>query len=156
MIYHVARNGEVLGEFSPVEFRKKVSEGEILPDDHYWRDDMADWQLVRNWRPPPIAPTVRMIPIPAASGPVASIKAAPPTLDKHTRVCLHCGYVGRSRQTTQGSSRTELILWCCLLLPGMIYSVWRLATRKQLCPRCAATQMVPVTSATAREFLTRT
>lgn len=49
-IYHVARDGESLGEFSEDEFRVQRATGGILPNDHYWTEGMAEWRAVRDWR----------------------------------------------------------------------------------------------------------
>ena len=62
------------------------------------------------------------------------------------RICSHCGYLGAPKRVTKGSIIIELILWLCLLIPGIIYSVWRLTTRYDACPKCGATNMVPTNS----------
>lgn len=62
------------------------------------------------------------------------------------RICGNCGYLGAPRRVTKGSIIIELILWLCLLIPGIIYSVWRLTTRHDACPKCGATNMLPTDS----------
>lgn len=62
-IYHVARAGEVFGEFSAEEFRRQRSAGEIKPTDHFWSEGMSDWEKVSEWKQP-MAATVKMIPAP--------------------------------------------------------------------------------------------
>lgn len=32
----------------------------------------------------------------------------------------------------------EVVLWLCLLLPGVIYSLWRLSARRRVCAACGA------------------
>ncbi len=59
-------------------------------------------------------------------------------------ICPNCGFKGESKSVTKGSFGTELILWLLLIVPGVIYSIWRLTTRHQACPECGADNMVPV------------
>jgi GYF domain 2 len=58
MIFHVAREGEVIGEFSESTFQEKIFAGEIRPGDHYWTEGLPDWRLVSQYRI--LAKTVRM------------------------------------------------------------------------------------------------
>ena len=50
MNIHVARNGEIIGEFPEDIFRDKVFRGEVRSDDHYWRPGMDDWETVASYR----------------------------------------------------------------------------------------------------------
>lgn len=50
MTIHVARNGEIIGEFTEENFRDKVFRGEVRSDDHYWTAGMADWESVAAYR----------------------------------------------------------------------------------------------------------
>ena len=61
-------------------------------------------------------------------------------------VCTNCGTVGEPVMVTKGSLLTEIVLWLLFLLPGVIYSVWRLTTRTNVCPSCGAGNMVPLNS----------
>jgi hypothetical protein len=58
MIVHVARAGEIIGEFDEPTFQGKVFAGEIWPEDHYWVEGFADWKSVSQYRI--TAKTVRM------------------------------------------------------------------------------------------------
>jgi len=40
-------------------------------------------------------------------------------------VCPSCDYVGEAVELPKGSRKKEIILWCCLLVPGMLYTMWR-------------------------------
>ncbi len=68
MIFHVARDGSEVGQFSEKEFRDKIFAGEIQPDNHYWTEGMDDWQLVSEYRSlpsrsgPPTLPPVPRVP----------------------------------------------------------------------------------------------
>jgi hypothetical protein len=50
MTFHVARNGDIIGEFSEEDFRDRVFRGEVRADDYYWTEGMADWQPVAEYR----------------------------------------------------------------------------------------------------------
>jgi hypothetical protein len=41
---------------------------------------------------------------------------------------------------------TELLLWLLLILPGMLYSLWRHTARYKGCPTCAEPRMIPLDS----------
>lgn len=68
-------------------------------------------------------------------------------------VCTQCGHVGLPTTVTRGHFAIELILWLCFLLPGIIYSVWRLATRHQACPICGNPHMLPRSAPMAQKFI---
>lgn len=67
-------------------------------------------------------------PIPSA------IQREPDYYGKGRFICEDCGCIGEPRWFTPGSILVELALWLCFLLPGIIYSVWRMASRRQACP----------------------
>ena len=50
--------------------------------------------------------------------------------------CPNCKYEGRGEFKTKGSFAVEVILWLLLLVPGLIYSVWRLSNKRWVCPQC--------------------
>ncbi|MFZ3042336.1 MAG: hypothetical protein WA108_11225 [Thiobacillus sp.] len=68
-------------------------------------------------------------------------------------VCTSCGYVGEPTTVTKGSIGIELVLWLCFLIPGLIYSIWRLSSRHEACPSCGQTTLIPVESPMAKKFL---
>lgn len=68
-------------------------------------------------------------------------------------VCTSCGYVGEPKTITKGTMGVEIILWLCFLIPGLIYSVWRLSSRHDGCPICGQTALIPRTSPMAQKFL---
>ena len=59
-------------------------------------------------------------------------------------ICSNCGYEGNPVSYTPGRFWMELLLWICFAIPGLIYSIWRLAGRKKVCPKCKAPNMVPL------------
>jgi len=56
--------------------------------------------------------------------------------------CPNCKYSGEGKLHTPGSILIELVLWLCFLIPGLIYSLWRHAARKVVCPRCGYEHVV--------------
>jgi hypothetical protein len=61
-------------------------------------------------------------------------------------ICSNCGHTGKAKKVTKGSTLIELVLWLCFIIPGLIYSLWRLTSRHLACPQCGATNMVPLDS----------
>ena len=61
-------------------------------------------------------------------------------------ICLNCGTVGAPKTVTKGSFLVEIILWLFFIIPGIIYSIWRLTTRAKACCSCGAENMVPLNS----------
>ena len=64
--------------------------------------------------------------------------------------CLKCGHVGEPASRTPGSMAVEVVLWLCFLLPGLVYSLWRLSARRPVCACCGALDLVPVDSPNGR------
>lgn len=50
--------------------------------------------------------------------------------------CPRCKYEGNGKHITKGSVAVELILLLLFLFPGLVYSIWRLSTKKWVCPDC--------------------
>lgn len=68
-------------------------------------------------------------------------------------LCTNCNYQGRPKSKTKGSMGVELILWICLIIPGLIYSFWRLGSRYKACPQCGTPNMIPLDSPKAIQIL---
>jgi hypothetical protein len=66
------------------------------------------------------------------------------------RVCKECGTVAKPRSDTPGSILIELVLWLCFIVPGLIYSFWRISKRRQVCPACESPNIVPLDSPVGR------
>ena len=58
-------------------------------------------------------------------------------------ICTACGFQGAPKSHTRGSILIEIILWLAFIIPGLIYSLWRLTTRQQVCPQCQNAAMIP-------------
>lgn len=72
-----------------------------------------------------------------------------------THVCRLCEYVGRPERITKGSILIEIVLWLFLILPGIIYSIWRLTSRYKACPMCGQESMIPLHSPAGRRLAQR-
>jgi len=70
-------------------------------------------------------------------------------------ICANCGYIGRPKKYTRGSFVIEVFLWLLFLLPGIIYSIWRLTTKVKVCPKCKAPNMIPENTPKGRELMAR-
>ena len=63
------------------------------------------------------------------------------------RICAQCGSIGRPKKVPGGSLLVEVGLWFCFLVPGLIYSLWRVGSKRPTCRRCgAANSLVPLDS----------
>jgi hypothetical protein len=69
------------------------------------------------------------------------------------KLCTNCGHTGDTERITKGSMGIELILWLCFIIPGLIYSVWRLSSRHDACPVCGNAKMIPMTAPIAKKFI---
>lgn len=68
--------------------------------------------------------------------------------------CTQCGSkFARPKTNTRGSFFIEIFLWLLLLIPGIIYSLWRLTTRYKSCPVCGSSQIIPTSSPAAQAAL---
>ena len=57
-------------------------------------------------------------------------------MPKLTYVCRQCAYTGKPEMFKKGTLKMEIILWCCLIIPGIIYSIWRRVGATPICPKC--------------------
>src|SRR5947208_13045438 len=141
MIYVARADGKVIGKFSEQEFRAKISAGDISPNDQYLGDGTRQW--------------IRASEFPGATFPkpdpreqVLPGTAWPPS----AKVCTNCGYVRNPISITRGAFAIEVLLWLFFLVPGIIYSVWRLTSRYAACPKCKAKERICSTFGQHRAF----
>jgi len=66
--------------------------------------------------------------------------------------CLNCGYNGKMLRKQQGSGLIELILWLLILIPGIIYSIWRGQKKIYTCPECKSNDIVGKDHIKAKEY----
>ena len=67
--------------------------------------------------------------------------------------CTSCGYVGEPKTITRGTFAVEVVLWLCFLVPGFIYSVWRMSSRHDGCPTCGLTTLIPQDSPMGKKVI---
>jgi len=70
------------------------------------------------------------------------------------KICVQCYQTGKAR--LPGSGLIELILWCCYLVPGLLYSIWRRGKGGFICPYCKTSTMVPLHSPAGQQILAKT
>ena len=68
-------------------------------------------------------------------------------------VCTRCGTRCEPGTKTKGSMLVEIILWLCFIIPGLIYSLWRLSSKHAACPACGSDQLVPIDSPNGRKLI---
>ncbi len=68
-------------------------------------------------------------------------------------VCTACGHIANPRRITKGSLLIEIALWFFLIIPGLIYSLWRLTSRHSACPVCGSSATIPIDTPKGRELL---
>lgn len=77
---------------------------------------------------------------------------APPAM-KSAFICPQCGSQGTPVTVTPGSILIELVLWLAFLIPGLVYSLWRLSARtRNTCPQCHTPGMIPSDTPVAKEI----
>jgi len=75
MIVSFAREGQEIGQHPEEAVPQLLATGELLPNDHYWHDGMAEWGIVsERWpaKKQPVAPTRLAAPVLAAPASVAA------------------------------------------------------------------------------------
>jgi len=70
--------------------------------------------------------------------------------------CQVCGSVGKPKKFTPGSLLLEIVLWLLIIVPGVIYSFWRLSSRRKVCSVCRSPNIIPATSPNALRALAHT
>jgi len=68
-------------------------------------------------------------------------------------ICATCHSMGTPKTATKGSLAIEVLLWLCFLLPGMLYSLWRLTSRHKACPKCGSAEMIPCDTPRGQQLL---
>jgi len=153
--YQVSRNGQVIGTYDGGEMIAKVATGQVMPTDHYWTAGMSAWlNISKNdeWmRHVPNSAGRHQVAPPMPSAPAARPMRSYPA---GMMVCAQCGCTG-TESHTKGSFLIELVLWFFMCVPGLIYSIWRLTTRGQVCSACKSDRLVPANSPTGQNLLSR-
>jgi len=71
-----------------------------------------------------------------------SVKQRP---SKNALICTECGSIGNHKRNIRGHFFIELILWLCFLVPGIIYTTWRVSSaKKNKCKICGGIELIPL------------
>lgn len=73
-----------------------------------------------------------------------------------TCVCPECGTVSKPQSKTKGNMAIEIILWLTFIIPGLIYSIWRLTSQYKACPGCGSDHMIPIDTPTGKKLYEQT
>ena len=68
------------------------------------------------------------------------------------KFCAACGQEGKPKKVTKGHFLMEVFLWILFIVPGLIYTVWRHASRHYACRACGSQQLLPLDSPMARQM----
>lgn len=74
-------------------------------------------------------------------------------MKSNERICVDCGTVGSPKSGMQGSLLVEVVLWCLMILPGLIYSIWRFTTKAARCASCGSKNLIKTDSPRGRVLL---
>ena len=67
-------------------------------------------------------------------------------------ICSTCKSQGSPVKVTKGSFIIELALWFLFILPGVLYSLWRLSSKYDACPQCRGATMIPLNTPKGQEL----
>ncbi len=70
----------------------------------------------------------------------------PEMAEKGHLFCTSCGHQGMPSRSTPGSILIEIVLWLCFIVPGLIYSIWRINKRHDTCSSCGSNNLIPANS----------
>lgn len=74
---------------------------------------------------------------------------------KAEMICPACGTRGPAKMRVGGSFMIEVILWLMFIVPGLIYSIWRLTTKKPACASCGSTAVIPIDTPMGAELASK-
>lgn len=83
---------------------------------------------------------------------VQAEKSDPDRKPEDWMFCKSCGHEGEPASHTPGSILIELVLWLCFIVPGLVYSLWRLSRRRKVCSACRSADIIPSNSPMARSL----
>jgi len=69
-------------------------------------------------------------------------------------VCLNCGAVDRPKALVKGNMAIEILLWIFFIVPGLIYSIWRMTGGGgKVCRVCGSKDILPENSPKGRAMI---
>jgi hypothetical protein len=69
------------------------------------------------------------------------------------KLCKTCGAIEKPARVVPGSLILEIILWICFLLPGMLYTGYRISKKYWACLNCGSREIIPLDSPLAAQFI---
>jgi hypothetical protein len=75
---------------------------------------------------------------------------------KEDYICKDCGTVATPKKKIPGSALVELVLWLLFIIPGLIYTTWRVSTQYLICPTCKSKNVVPINSPIGKNLVSET
>jgi len=72
---------------------------------------------------------------------------------KKKMICRNCGSLAAPKTKTPGNFFIELVLWCCILLPGIIYSIWRHSSKHWVCRSCGSSEVIAPLSPAGKKLM---
>lgn len=67
-------------------------------------------------------------------------------------ICTTCGTTAAPESYTKGSILIEIVLWLAFIVPGLIYSIWRLTSKQQVCPACKKPTLIPLNTPAGQKY----
>lgn len=75
------------------------------------------------------------------------------TIKKKEVFCPNCGNIGKAKMITKGSILIEIFLWILLIIPGLIYSLWRQTSKYKACAACGNESVIPGTAPNVQKMI---
>ena len=75
--------------------------------------------------------------------------------NREEKICLLCGSQVKPKQGMKGSGALEIVLWLIFLLPGILYTLYRMTNKVETCPVCSGHNLVPLDSPAAKNAKAR-
>lgn len=69
-----------------------------------------------------------------------------------THICPVCGTEAAANERRRGNIFIELVLWLFLIIPGIIYSSWRLEMWMNVCRLCGHERMISLNTPMGRKL----
>ena len=117
-----------------------------------WHSEMTEWKMACEieglfTQPPPLP---IKSPPPLLESPKTLENKALPSSD-YLILCNECHYVGPPLRKQKGNYFICLILLMLLVIPGILYALWRIfSSRIRYCPQCNSEHVIPTHSVAAR------
>lgn len=67
-------------------------------------------------------------------------------------ICRDCGTDHDGNSSARGSFLIEVVLWLCFIVPGLLYSLWRMGSRRRVCRACGSLALLPAGSPAGRKL----